>query len=160
MHIIAWSDLHARMSALQLLLLLRLLAPFSPAELSVLTRPLLEHCLVAIINITSLLIEAESLEIKRRKKRAIFCHLSCLLPALCPLPHSGVSLWLWLPSAWAPVAGGGSFCHTAPGILSLPPGDYLCWLVLSIPLILSANLVGSPWGHFSFNLNTIFWTCV
>lgn len=95
-------DLHSRMFTLQLRLLLGLLASASSLKCSLLTRPLLECCLLAITNTASLLIEAESLEIKRRKKRAIFCHLSCLLPVLCPLPCSGVSLLLWLPSIGAP----------------------------------------------------------
>lgn len=56
----------------------------------------------------------------------------------------------------SPCLGRGSFCNTAPGALSVCSHDYFCWLVLSIPLILSANLVGSPWGYFSFNLNTFF----
>lgn len=93
---------------------------------------------------------------KKERKRAIFCHLSRLLPTPSPLP---CQVFLFASDCHPfepPCLGGGCFCNTAPGTLSVHSGDYLCWLVLSIPLILSANLLGSPWGYFSFNLNTFF----
>lgn len=76
------------------------------------------------------------------------------LPA-CPLLPSQVCLFAQdCHSFEPPCGGGGSFCKAAPGDLRVHSGDYLCWLVLSIPLIISTNLVGSPWGYFSYNLNT------